>query len=156
MSAIMNSPQKQDRVVRLAVAVKRLRARLQEAALAGTTSFSLAQLSILRRLRLEGPMTAASLATAEHVSQQAIAQNLSEMKRTGLVEAAADPQDGRKRLISVTESGNGLFDSASASRNAWLADTIDSTVTDSELPALDKAIELLERLADGGHSDKSR
>ena len=114
------------------------------------------QVSILRRLRLEGPATAASLAAAEHVSHQAITQNLSKLKRAGLVEATPDPQDGRKRLITVTAPGNHLFDSVNASRNAWLAHAIESTVTDSELPALDKAIELLERLAAASISGKMR
>jgi len=157
MIFIMNSTHEQDsRTVRLAVVIKRLRASLQEAALAGATGLSLSQVSILRRLRLDGPATAASLATAEHVSHQAIAQNLSDLKAEGLVKATPDPEDGRKRLISVTTAGNSLFDSVSASRNAWLAHAIELTVTDSELPILDKAIELLERLADADNSGKTR
>ena len=150
------TPEQDSRAVRLAVAIKRLRASLQEAALAGATDLSLAQLSILRRLRLEGSATAASLAAAEHISHQAITQSLDKLKRAGLVEATPDPQDGRKRLISVTAAGNHLFDAVNASRNAWLAHAIESTVTDGELPALDKAIELLERLAAASNTGKMR
>lgn len=151
----MNPQSEQDsRAVRLAVAIKRIRASLREVALTDAADFSLAQLSILRRLRLEGAATAASLATAEHVSHQAITQTLSKLKHAGLVEAAPDPEDGRQRLISMTEMGNDLLDSVNESRNAWLAHAIEANVSDSELPALDKAIELLERLADASHSGK--
>jgi len=143
-----NSEHEQDsRAIRLAVVIKRLRASLQDAALAGAMGLSLSELSILRRLRHEGPSTAASLATAEHVTHQAITQNLSELKHAGLVEATPDPTDGRKKLISVTAAGNNLFESVSASRNAWFTHAIEAAFSESELPDLDKAIELLERLA---------
>ena len=148
MGSMMNDKDQQDsRSIRLAVVIKRLRTSMQEAALAGTIGLSLSQVLILRRLRLEGPLTAAALAAAEQVTHQAITQNLSELKRTGLVETTPDPHDGRKKLISVTDAGRTLSASVHASRNAWLAHVIESTISESELPALDKAIELLERMA---------
>lgn len=155
MIIMMNDKNEQDsRSIRLAIVIKRLRTSLQEAALAGATGLSLSQVLILRRLRVEGPLTAASLAAAEHVTHQAITQNLSELKRAGLVDTTPDPHDGRKKLISVTADGRNISESVHASRNAWLAHAIESTVLDSELPALDKAIELLERLAALSNSEK--
>jgi DNA-binding MarR family transcriptional regulator len=147
------TPEQDSRALRLAVAVKRLRARMQDAAPADAIGLSLSQLSILRRLRLEGSMTAAALAAAEHVTHQAITQVINGLKREGLVEAAPDPADGRKWLLSITAEGNRLFDAVNASRTAWLADAIEFTVAEDELPALDKAIELLERLAAVAHSE---
>lgn len=142
------------RAVRLAVVIKRLRTSLQDAALAGAMGLSLSELLILRRLRVDGPATAASLAAAEHVSHQAITQNLSELKSAGLVDVTPDPNDGRKKLISVTTDGNNLFEAVSASRNAWLTRVIEAAISESELPDLDKAIELLERLAAVSNSEK--
>ncbi len=150
------TPEQASRAMRLTVVIKRLRTSLQEAGLEGATDLSLSQIAILRRLRQEGPLTAASLATAEDVSHQAITQNLAGLKDTGLVETTPDPQDGRKRLVSVTAVGNSLFEAVIASRNAWLAYIIESTITESELPDLDKAIELLERLAAATKSGKLR
>jgi len=115
--------------------------------MASSTGVSIAQIAILQRLRADGPTTAAALALAEHVSQQAIAQNLSALKRAGMVEATPDAQDGRKSLLSVTDAGHRLFATARATRNAWLERAIESTIAPEELPALDKAIELMERLA---------
>jgi DNA-binding MarR family transcriptional regulator len=134
--------------VRLAVAIKRLRARLQEQAPATDTGLSMSQLAIMHRLRTDGPATAASLAAVEHVTPQAIAQSLAALKRAGLVRTTAHPSDSRSRLVHVTSAGNKLFEAIRASRDAWLAQAIESVVRPHERVTLDRAIELLERLAD--------
>ena len=134
--------------VRLAVAIKRLRARFREAAWAGV-ELPIAHVAVIKRLRDEGPTTASGLAAAEHVTHQAITQTLTALKRRGLVRSKADPTDGRKSVISVTPAGNRLFQSAIASRDAWLARAIESVVSPRERGALQGSIELLERLAAG-------
>jgi DNA-binding MarR family transcriptional regulator len=134
--------------VRLAVAIKRVHGRLREAAWAGEVELPVAQVAVLTRLRNGGPTTASVLADAEHVTHQAITQTLAALKRSGLVRGSADPTDGRKSVISVTPAGNRLFESAKASRDAWLAGAIGHVVSPRERAALEKSIELLERLAD--------
>jgi DNA-binding MarR family transcriptional regulator len=137
--------------VRLAVAVKRLRTRLREAAWASGVELPIAQLALLKRLRDGGPSTAAVLAAAEHVSHQAIGQSLAALKRAGLVRTAPDPSDGRKSLVRITAGGSRLFESALASRDVWLARAIERSVPVRERAALERAIALLERLADSHH-----
>jgi DNA-binding MarR family transcriptional regulator len=139
--------------VRLAVAIKRLRARFREAAWTGVVELPIAQVAVIKRLRNDGPTTASELAAAEHVTHQAIAQTLAALKRTGLVRSEADPTDGRKSVISVTPAGHRLFESAVASRDAWLVRAIESVVSRRERAALGKSIELLERLADAGRPE---
>jgi DNA-binding MarR family transcriptional regulator len=139
--------------MRLAVAIKRLRGRFREAAWAGAVEPPIAHVSVLKRLRDGGPSTASTLASAEHVTHQAIAQTLAALKRQGLVLSAPDPKDGRKSVITVTPAGNRLYEAALASRDAWLARAIDSVVSPRECAALEKAIELLERLADAGAAE---
>jgi DNA-binding MarR family transcriptional regulator len=135
--------------VRLALAIKRLHARFREAAWAGGVELPIAHVAVIKRLRNDGPTTASELAAAEHVTHQAITQTLAALKRRGLVRSEADPTDGRKSVIKVTAAGNRLFESAIASRDAWLARAIESVVSPREHVALEKAIELLERLAAG-------
>jgi DNA-binding MarR family transcriptional regulator len=137
--------------VRLAVAIKRLRARFREAAWADV-ALPIAQVAVIKRLRDDGATTASELAGAEHVTHQAIAQTLAALKRTGLVRSKADPTDRRKSVINVTPAGNRLFESAIASRDAWLARAIERVVSPRERAALGKSIELLERLAEAGRS----
>jgi len=137
----------EDVAIRLVFAVKRLRARLRETWPSPVQSLPTSQLAILKRLRDDGPTTAATLAVAEHVSQQAIAQHVAALRNAGLVKTARDPNDGRKALISITKSGLKLFDAVAESRNAWLMRAIAAQVPAKEQPALAKAVELLERLA---------
>ena len=132
--------------VRLAVAVKRLQARIREEAGVTSTGLSVAQVSIFSRLVHEGPVTAASLAAAEHVSQQAIAQSLAGMKAGGLVSVKPDPADGRKSLLEVTAPGRALYGTILASRDDWLIRAIESAISPDERASLDQAIKLLERL----------
>jgi DNA-binding MarR family transcriptional regulator len=110
--------------------------------------------AVIKRLRNDGPSTASVLAAAEHVSHQAITQTLAALKRAGLVRSAADPADGRKSVISVTPAGNRLFESARASRDAWLAQAIGHVISPRERAALEKSIELLERLADAERQEQ--
>ncbi|GIH12071.1 MarR family winged helix-turn-helix transcriptional regulator [Rugosimonospora africana] len=133
--------------VRLSVALKRLRSRLREEAGMTRTGFTLTQLALLQRLVDGGPTTAASLAAAEHVSQQAIAQSVAPLKEAGLVQTAPGVSDRRKVMISVTQSGRDLYVSLLMSREAWLTRAIDTIVSPRERAALETAIELLERLA---------
>jgi DNA-binding MarR family transcriptional regulator len=132
--------------VRLAVAVKRLQARIREEAGVTSTGLSVAQVSIFSRLVHEGPLTAATLAVAEHVSQQAIAQSLAGLKTGGLVSVKPDPADGRKSLLEVTAAGRALYETILASRDDWLIRAIESAVNPDERASLDQAIRLLERL----------
>lgn len=133
--------------VDLAVAITRLRSRVREEAGVLSIGLSISQLALLGRLIVEGPMTAASLAGAEHVSQQAIAQSLAALKAAGLVRAQRDPDDGRKSLISATAAGRQLRESLLQSKEAWLTRAIEATIPAPERATLDAAIELLERLA---------
>jgi DNA-binding MarR family transcriptional regulator len=132
---------------RLSVAITRLRGRLREEAGLYGTGLSVSQLAVLRCVVDEGPVTAAYLATAQHVSPQSIAQNLAVLKAAGLVRAQRDPADRRKTLITADESGGRLLTTLDASRKSFLVRAIDALVAPAERADLDKAIELLERFA---------
>jgi DNA-binding MarR family transcriptional regulator len=134
--------------VDLAEAISRLRLRLREEAGLGSTGLSLSQVRLLGRITREGPTTAASLAVAEHVSQQAIAQTLAPLKNAGLIKTRRDPADGRRMLVEATAAGRKLRESLMSSRDAWLVRAIDATIADDERAALRKAAELLARLAE--------
>lgn len=118
------------------------------------TGLSISQLAVLLRVLDEGPVTAASLATAEHVSSQSIAQNLAILKAAGFVQARQDPNDGRKTLITITEAGSQLLTSLQASRQSFLVQAIDALVAPEDLADLDRTIDLLERLAAAEVNDK--
>jgi DNA-binding MarR family transcriptional regulator len=140
-----------DQALRLATAVGRLRTVLRDVRWQ-VTDLSLTQVAILRQLERAGPSTASALAAAEHISPQAIAQQLAGMKEQGYIETGPDAKDGRKTLISLSPSGQQLLDALIESREAVLARAIENTVPADELVVLDRAIEVLERLADAVNS----
>jgi DNA-binding MarR family transcriptional regulator len=71
------------------------------------------------------------------------------------VRTAPDPTDGRKSLVQITAAGSRLFESAVASRDAWLAHAIEQNVPAAERAVLERAIVLLERLASADRSRSS-
>lgn len=132
---------------RLSVAITRLRSRLREEAGIDGTGLSVSQMSVLWQILQAGPVTAAELAAAQHVSPQSIAQNLAVLKAAGLIQTERDPGDGRKTLITASESSRQLVTSVRASKESYLARAIDALVGPQERADLDRAIDLLERLA---------
>jgi DNA-binding MarR family transcriptional regulator len=133
--------------VDLSVALSRLRSRLREEAGASTQGLTISQLAVLQRLADNGPMTAAALAAAEHVTKQAIAQRLAAMQPGELIGTAPDPADGRKVLVVLSPVGRALLEKLHRTREAWLVRAIESELSGAERPALRTAVELLERLA---------
>jgi DNA-binding MarR family transcriptional regulator len=134
--------------IELTMVISRLRARIREEVGTEETGLSLSQLTILHRVRRDGSATAASLAAAEHVSQQAIAQSVAGLKATGLLRSAPDPADGRRSLLTLTAEGSIVAAALIESRDAWLVRAIGSAFDAPERAELARAIELLGRLAD--------
>lgn len=132
---------------RLQHAMKRLRARLRSESGQLATGLTPTQRAVLATVVRQGPVTAARIAELEHVSPQSIAQSLAGLKARGLVRSEPDPQDGRKKLISAEKSASELVDSLMAGRSCFLARAIGQVIAPSEREDLEKAIELLERLA---------
>ncbi|MFE3168849.1 MarR family winged helix-turn-helix transcriptional regulator [Streptomyces sp. NPDC059224] len=133
---------------RLQDAMTRLRARLRAESGQHATGLTATQLGVLASVIREGPVTAAGLATIEHVSAQSIAQSLAVLKAAGLVHSQPDPRDGRKKLISADPSATELIDRLLTGRASFLARAIDQVVVPGERQDVEKAIELLERLAE--------
>lgn len=132
---------------RLQHAIKRLRARLRSESGQNATGLTATQRAILATVVRHGPVTAARIAEMEHVSPQSIGQSLTELKARGLVRSDPDPQDGRKKLICAEPSANELIGSLTASRSSFLARAIDQVIAPDQRQDLEKAIDLLERLA---------
>ena len=129
-------------------AMRRLRARLRAESGQNATGLTASQLEVLASVIREGPVTAARLAVLEHVGAQAITQILTVLKAAGLVHSEPDALDGRKKLISADASATELRDRILAGRGSFLARAIDQVVAPDEREDLEKAVELLERLAE--------
>jgi DNA-binding MarR family transcriptional regulator len=110
--------------------------------------FSLSQGSVLGRLDRDGPQCTSHLASAERVRPQSMGQTVAELEEQGLVERRADPDDGRRTLIELTEAGRVELQGVRGRREGWLAEAIAESFSDEERRALERAVPLLGRLAE--------
>ena len=101
----------------------------------------------LSRLERGGPTTSSELARQEQITAQAMGATLSALQARGLVERRADPDDGRRVVLSVTDAGRQALKDKRDARTDQLAQALSSSFTRAELEQLAAAAPLLERLA---------
>jgi DNA-binding MarR family transcriptional regulator len=123
----------------LGLLVRRLRAERR---------FGLSQAAVLGRLDREGPQSVSDLANAERMRPQSMAQTVSDLESEGLVERHADPDDRRRALVQLTETGAAALAAERRLREGWLANAIANDFSREEQAVLREAIELLRRLAE--------
>lgn len=107
---------------------------------------TLSELAALARLDRGGAATAAALAKAEGIRPQSMGATLAALQERGLVERRADPEDGRRVLISLTAAGSALLRSRRSGRTELLARGLADGFTPDELAQLMAAAPLIERL----------
>jgi DNA-binding MarR family transcriptional regulator len=142
MGAVSESSARAARDLR--VVFSRLRRRLREVATADDLTPS--QTAVLLRLIKDGPASTSELAGAERVRPQSIAATLAGLDRHGLVERTADPDDGRRQLITLTAAGRGRAESDRKVRDEWLVRAMQDRYTERERQVINEALTLLGRL----------
>ncbi len=108
---------------------------------------SMPENSALARLERCGPVTSSELARMEQISAQSMGATLGALEARGLVRRQADPQDGRRALLSVTDAGRQRLRDKRNARTQQLARAMRAGFTPDELTVLMDAAPLLERLA---------
>lgn len=103
--------------------------------------------SALARLDRGGPATASALARLEQISPQSMGATLGGLEARGLVERQADPQDGRRIVLSLSDAGLQALRDKRNARTERLAEALSTGFTETELAQLMTAVPLIERLA---------
>lgn len=91
-------------------------------------------------------MSASDLAAAERVRPQSVAYTLAALDERGLIRRDADPGDGRRLLVSLTEAGLAFLDDKRRTGEEWLARCLQAQYSEQERHKLTEALVLLERL----------
>ena len=107
------------------------------------------QTAALATIERHGPLTPSELAERERVQRPTVTRVLARLEEAGLVERAADPQDRRCSLVSISADGRELMDAIRARKNAFLAQRIDA-LDAADREALERAAALLERMLESG------
>jgi DNA-binding MarR family transcriptional regulator len=127
-------------VTRLAWRLRRLRA---------DHGISPAKLALLGRLhRAGGPLTAVALARLESLQPQSLTRLIADLDHAGLILRHRAPDDGRARLISLTDKGADLLKNDAKRQDVWLSGVMHEYFSAAECEFLRLAAEMLARLAD--------
>jgi DNA-binding MarR family transcriptional regulator len=93
----------------------------------------------------ERPRRITDLAAREGVTQPAITLLVNRLQRRGWVERAADPDDRRAVLVTLTRTGDQVFGLLRAEYRALLHEEM-ATLDDDDVETLADAVEILDRL----------
>lgn len=108
---------------------------------------TLPESSALSRLDRGGATTSSELARREQISPQSMGATLGALEARGLAERQPDPDDGRRIVISITETGRQVLGDRRDQRTQRIAKALSAGFTEAELQQLRTAVPLLERLA---------
>jgi DNA-binding MarR family transcriptional regulator len=127
--------------VAVGLLVRKLRQPLNEGEL------TIAESSALSRLERSGSATSSDLARLDRISPQSMGATLAGLEARGLVARHADPRDGRRVVLSITEAGQQVLQDKRNARTEQLAQALAARFTPDELRQLAAVAPLLERLA---------
>ncbi|TXS04884.1 MarR family transcriptional regulator [Streptomyces sp. col6] len=126
------------------VVYSRLRRRLRETY--DRAELTPSQTSVLSRLDKDGEASVVDLAAAEGVRHQSVASTVGALVERGLADRRRDPEDGRRQLVHVTESGHAFLEDRRRAGEGWLARTLEEQCTEEERRTLLAATAVLERI----------
>jgi DNA-binding MarR family transcriptional regulator len=103
----------------------------------------------MKQAPLDGELTMAEdSARLDRISPQSMGVTVAALEERGLVRRSRDPEDGRRIVLSVTETGQRMVHDKRGRRTEQIAAALRDGFSDDELGQLMTAAGLLERLAE--------
>ncbi|MGN8026337.1 MarR family winged helix-turn-helix transcriptional regulator [Microbacterium sp. 22242] len=127
----------------LRTVVARLLRRFREAG--ADEALTPSQASALARLGKGGVSTVSTLAAAERVRPQSMAATVEALERAGLVTRSQDPNDGRRQILDLTETGWARVEGQRDAAAAWLEHAL-AELAPEELSTVARAMAVLARM----------
>ena len=140
------APNSSELASRLRLDISRMARRLRQEAGAELSPSQTAALATVER---HGPLTPSELAERERVQRPTVTRVLARLEEAGLIERAADPDDRRCSLVSISGEGRELLDTIRTRKDAFLVRRLES-LDAADREALDRAAEILERMLQEG------
>lgn len=129
----------------LVVLLRRLRSRMRQVPSEGLTP---SQTSVLLRLYKDGASSTTLLAAAEGVRPQSMTAILNVLRDKEMIVCQADPNDGRRQIITLSPVGRDRAVVDRQGRHEWLARTMEERFGPDELRIITDALSLLADLAE--------
>lgn len=107
--------------------------------LADWHGMSLTTTATLSRLEREGPIRLTALAAAEGLAQPSMTVLVQRLEAQGLALRVGDPEDGRVRLVAVTDAGRELLATRRRAGNARVAGLL-AVLPEQDVRALGEAV----------------
>ncbi len=143
---VTTSPARDERIaetaVRLRLAIVRTARRMRQEAGADLSPTLMAALATVER---HGPLTPSELADIERVKRPTATRIAAALEKDGLIERAADPNDGRACLLSASRDGSALIKRVRSRKNAYVSRRL-RKLGDEDVETLERAAEVLERM----------
>lgn len=114
----------------------------------GRDGLGSAKLALVGQLHRQGAATPTALAEREGVKLASLTRPLAELEADGWILRRPDPADGRSSLLSLTALGRRRLAASAGAADATLAGTLAELVGSGDLTELQRASDLLERIAD--------
>ncbi|MER6572213.1 MarR family winged helix-turn-helix transcriptional regulator [Streptomyces sp. NPDC001093] len=102
-------------------------------------SMSLTTAAALSRLEQEGPIRLTALAAAEGIAQPSMTALVQRLEDQGLATRVTHPEDGRVRLVAITEAGRELMAERRRAQCARVGDMLDA-LPEQDVRALGEAM----------------
>lgn len=141
----MPTPDSPDLPGRLRVAINRLAYQLRTPAT--DRGLTPSRLSVLLYLDRFGPQRPGELAATIGIRAASMSRLAESLQEGDWVARTADPDDRRACRLALTEHGRRALDAARNESTTWLCEAI-TTLGEDDRDALQRAVPLLERLAD--------
>lgn len=132
---------------RLRLAVVRLNRRLRAQGV-GDRVVTLTQLSALSCLHKHGSLTPGELAAKERVQPPSMTRVIAALEELGLISRRPHDTDGRQVVVSLTDAGDEYITAEVSARERWLDERL-AELTENERAALDRTVEIIDRIAGG-------
>jgi len=139
-------PTTYDLASRLRLDIARMARRLRQEAGAELSPSQTAALATIER---HGPLTPSEVAVRERVQRPTVTRVLARLEEAGLIARAADPEDRRSCLVSISPAGTELLEVLRTRKDAYLARRLEA-LDEADRAALDRAAAVLERMLEEG------
>jgi DNA-binding MarR family transcriptional regulator len=142
-------PSETDQLLDAASAIRRgatslaSRARVQRLG-----ALSINQTAVLGLVSRSGALTPKEIADRMHVSPQSLTRTLASLQDEAFVNRTPDPADLRQSIVAITQTGRTALREEMRPRDEWIAEVIQTELTESERELLVIASRLMERISE--------